>query len=48
MSSTKPWIKFTQEYNKGEFSYYKKTYKNHDYYVVINHLFVKTQRGLFL
>jgi hypothetical protein len=39
MSSTKPWIKFTQDYNKGKYSYYKKSYKNHDYYVVINHLF---------
>lgn len=38
MSSTKPWIKFTQDYKKGRFSYYKKSYKNHDYYVVINHL----------
>lgn len=40
MDSVKPWVKFTQEYNQGKFSYYKKSYKNHDYYVVINHLYV--------
>lgn len=40
MSSTKPWVKFTQEHNQGDYSYYKKSYKNHDYYVVMNHLFV--------
>ena len=27
MDSVKPWVKFTQEYNQGKFSYYKKSYK---------------------
>lgn len=34
----KPWEKFKKDYKKGKFSYYKKSYKNHDYYVVLNHL----------
>lgn len=34
----KPWEKFKKDYDKGDFSYYKKSYKNHDYYIVLNHL----------